>query len=378
MTSSSMRDFLSGCIFYPGSGTDFAMVRRLCQRSSRFLYVDPRWRSAASFEEEALPRMEIVGITLESSQRMSISEFPPPRTYFNSLTPWEHEAYQRSNSARGVGWAQRYHLSAPMGAQRREIELIMLSADGVATWQSLFSATGLSPLALVTKAASVGGFGGGNWTNFELRDGALARSVLGSGSKPRFWVSTDGWPYRRRGGYAHGYQRENWRQAPADWPWRFPHQMLAPGLVLWAQSSTPRRESYQLAGRVLVHHQLLSEADIANADGAFVIARLERRFRLAGIPSEKMLTFQRYRGRGRDIPELVMELSRLCMEAEQRGWRNVVSMVAGYPDEGRALLEWAPSISLERLELFLKHPGDLDDIEGVAPMNSTYTKRERP
>jgi len=66
------------------------------------------------------------------------------------------------------------------------------------------------------------------------------------------------------------------------------------------------------------------------------------------------------------------------MEAEQRGWRNVVSMVAGYPDEGRALLEWAPSISLERLELFLKHPGDLDDIEGVAPMNSTYTKRERP
>jgi hypothetical protein len=96
-----------------------------------------------------------------------------------------------------VGWGRLVKLRHVLHGRQRELNLVYLGAEGVATYLQVFRAQQIAPLILCTVNCGVG-FGCG-WTDFRIYDGPLGRAVGSIPAKPEFVV--------------------NEGHAPYDWPW---------------------------------------------------------------------------------------------------------------------------------------------------------------
>lgn len=169
-----MREFLSGCVYYPAAGFDGTPVRHLARYWNRFVYVDAHEAKPAALG--ALVRAPFSGYDLTCQREVSRRELvpggwspQPPRwldrhNYLPTLEPVLSLAQ---------GWASLTKLTRQ--AHRPEshgpawFELLQIQAEGAACYQALFNANNVLPAVLVFARAGEGF--GGNYSRF--RDALL-------------------------------------------------------------------------------------------------------------------------------------------------------------------------------------------------------------
>jgi len=164
-----MKDFLSGCVYYPAAGVDGTPVRWLSKRWDRFVYVDAM-RDRAGTVPPMLSQA-FAGYVVNAQREVTWPELVPTGWRPNPpacLTRDTYLPYLERSIDRAPGWAclstmDRLPTRTPEHGPER-FELLQIQAEGVAAYQALFNSNRTLPDVIVYARAGEGfGF---NYSNF--------------------------------------------------------------------------------------------------------------------------------------------------------------------------------------------------------------------
>lgn len=177
-------EILKDSVYYPACGLDGDPIKYLGKQSQSFVYVDYGvGRDAVLHDLE-----HFTGYDLEACRELEQRELvpsgcrPPQFARMNSI-PEQVVQIIREPFAIWALFRRRPEYSNDHGPSG--FSLLYIGADGVATFRDLYYSFQIAP-AVICLIQPGTGFGG-NWTDFEAREGILARLVLGNpAGRPRF------------------------------------------------------------------------------------------------------------------------------------------------------------------------------------------------
>lgn len=176
-----VRSFLAESAYYPAAGTDFWPVLALADRCHTFVWAD--YCVSAEEAVEALHQLhpsELRDVTQEAlldGRCWRPSYRPRCDRGFPYARPFALLARFRVGSEDGRRYAGRISQFFPDTEDLipREVELLFVGGEGVATYQALYCTQGVAPKVLTILRPGTGfGF---NWTDFRAAGDALENAV---------------------------------------------------------------------------------------------------------------------------------------------------------------------------------------------------------
>lgn len=191
-------DILKDSLFYPASGLDAAPIKHLSKEIQSFVYAD-----YSVTEEQFLGNLNFKDYSIVLQRKLDIDT-----VFDNQFTSW-YDSHAKSISQKHVVDVQAPYAYWLIAEKQENIHsdgaalfsLLFLCAEGVTSYQALYSERGIAPKAIAVIQPGTGF--GGNWTNFRNPDGDLAKLVF----------STKSWPKLMLCGGSGGSRYEK-----SDWP----------------------------------------------------------------------------------------------------------------------------------------------------------------
>jgi hypothetical protein len=177
-------EILKDSVYYPACGLDGDPIKYLGKKFQSFVYVDYGvGRDAVLHGLEHFSGYDLEACwELEPSDLVPNRWFPPKFAQMRSV-PERVARIIREPFAIWALYRRRPNHGDDHGPNG--FSLLYIGGDGVATFNALFYSRQVTP-AVICLIQPGTGFGG-NWTDFDSRDGILARLVLGNpAGRPRF------------------------------------------------------------------------------------------------------------------------------------------------------------------------------------------------
>lgn len=211
LESFPIREFLEDSAFYPAAGTDFWPVLALAEHCRTFVYAD----YCVSVEDAAAALQRLHPHSLRDVTREALLEGCPWQAparpecdrAFPYVPPYALVARFKVGSEDGRRYAGgiSFLFPDPRGLHEREVELLYLGGEGVATYEALYGGHRIAPKVLAILRPGTGfGF---NWTDFRATGDPLEMAVTANrGGLPKGLLRDAGerdmgyrWPDLRQG-----------------------------------------------------------------------------------------------------------------------------------------------------------------------------------
>lgn len=347
---------LSESFFYPASGLDFEPLKRFSHVCRTFVYVD--WNLEPDAVEEAVQSLAgdlvLHGVpeVVRPEELMPSVAVPQavamPQGF--RLSPYEQQAYQHRRETSVAGrspWARRFQLIRSFGDVARELSLLYIAAEGLATYAALYGQHE-APLILCT-IQSGPGFGLG-WTHLERPGGTMERFLRAYRKRPRVWVRGNwGRPIEHN---ASGWDRPV--QGYMDW-----NQSSVEAFVR-GEDNRGLHETVALNGSdrtIALAQRPWTRDDLTGFDGCFLTPRIARKLQVEDQPNVRVWT--------QSCSSLIEFLESVETECQREGWQRVAAVPVGYEDEGEYLRQWMQGSRLPRqLEIRFVNELDFADLRG--------------
>lgn len=172
-----LHELLRGSLYYPSCGFDGDPVRFLGGNVLSFVYVDygkTREELDHNLRGGGFSGYELIATRSVASDELTVAGWAPLEPLPIDGDPARYREWMKQPFCTWCIFQRRDNYSSSHGPRR--FSLLYLSADGVAAFQALYVANGISP-TVVAIIQPGHGFGR-NWTNFEDPQQIFARTVL--------------------------------------------------------------------------------------------------------------------------------------------------------------------------------------------------------
>lgn len=387
------KDKLCNAVFYPACGGDLQPLVRFSHLSSTFIYVD-YGISENEIENYLAEVIEILNKQIAPGKLDIISSEPISKADLSDTEPtlplgFILRRYLDPEEVReklSQTWAKRFNLKRKFANVVRNLQLIYIYGEGLATYSALYRGGKLAPKILVTVKSGVAF--GGNYTEFEDGRGIFADFLDACEEKPIIWV-------RGTGGYGVDTSGSwnNQIQGYANWHINNIHR---------SHVAAFRRNEYNLDiesekkldgthGRILhLKRGEITSESVGNAQNTLTIisSTILRRWKQInpkvnfqygtlslpsrwsgwrrGISRWGNLNSQVYVYKGGTISLLsfLNEIDKICTDRELS---HVITVPQGFEDEGEALLSWVEGDGLpQKLEIVFTDELDFASLMGCS------------
>lgn len=182
LQSFPIRQFLADSAYYPAAGTDFWPVLALAEHCRTFVFSD----YCVPIEDAVKALKRLHPLTLEDVSREALlsgvawqpENQPGSHRGFPYVRPYALLARFRVGSEDGRRYAGRvnYFFSESQDLDEREVQLLYLGGEGVATYEALYCAHRVAPKVLAILRPGTGF--GLNWTDFRATGDSLEAAVM--------------------------------------------------------------------------------------------------------------------------------------------------------------------------------------------------------
>lgn len=351
--------FLAKAFYYPACNVDLEPLVRFSHLTNLFVYADwhqPREQVIDAFQNLA-GQGHLQGLALRDDGREIGKEelgrhTPMPNGF--QLTPEQHREYNnRLADAPGYAepWAREFTFLRQVGTLTRELTLIYVSGEALATYAAMFLSRGVAPQFVCTVQSGPGW--GGGWSLLEQPGGVFEQFLLASPAQPRFWI---------RGGYCMPFAEgeSEWgvvRQGYSGW--------TVVALFGRDEDDLGFQQTVELSGNertVVLNQTELTRQDLDNFDATFVTKRLARILEAKG--DDRVHVF-----RSPHNHSLMNAMQHVASVSGELGFDRIAMVGVGREDEGQCLREWVDQPgSPHSVEIRFEHELDFADLRsGMAP-----------
>ena len=181
---------LNESLYYPGCNVDWRPIEELLGWCYSFIYVDYEMtKDLVIYNFERSNRFKIISI--QDIPKSKLQENPthlvkPELRDFRESRPGDSYFSHNQEYQRKMERNQRVHPPFALwivfeskdewNSSSKRGSLLYICGEGVATYNALYNSNEIRPIAIALHLAE-GGYGG-NWTNFELNNGILERTVM--------------------------------------------------------------------------------------------------------------------------------------------------------------------------------------------------------
>ncbi|MEQ8667571.1 MAG: hypothetical protein RIC12_00275, partial [Pirellulales bacterium] len=277
---------------------------------------------------------------------------------------YEHEMTRRRNFGEiRQPWAREFNIRRKIGEIQRDLRLIYIASEGLATYSALFGEPTVNPQFLCTIQTA--------WGRAYVPDaleaaGGIHERFLLSIGGPRVWV---------RGNWIRG-REEHLPRADGHWcrcvqkyaGWQcfnYENQPVFANVAAFARQDDDLGQATRavISGSteqgVHPRQRPLEAGELQDFDAAFVSPRLSER-----LQRRVASGFALHKHSDGSLPEVLDQIRNL---AERHSYRRVVMTGRGYEDEGEYFREWIDACAWpEFLEVRVIHDLDLADQRGLA------------
>ena len=379
---------LKRSLFFPACGLDFEPLLRFSNLCDTFVYAD--WNLAPGEVETAVRNLGC-GLRLEGEPRVVQREELGGNAAFPMgfrLSADESGSYQRRMhevSAPRDPWAREFRLCRCFGDVTRELTLIYVAAEGLATYTAMYGQHNIAPVAVCTIQS-----GGNGWTRLEQPGGAMERLIETYEERPRLWIRGS-WvnpyfgPHRGRSSWLRyieqvagecqpdayaaledddepeGGEPGHWTQSVQNYAGWITGQNFAVAEAFARDGSdlslqrTIELNGDRRVGRLELHAWTTDK--IEDFDGCFLTPGVADELQVRDLPNVRVWESA--------SSSIVDFLNWIETECEQQGWKRVAAVPVVYEDEGEHLRQWVRRDGLPRLlEIHFVNQLDFADLRG--------------
>jgi len=181
---------LNESLYYPGCNLDWRPIEELLGWCHSFIYVDYEVSKdlvISSFESSN--RVKIISIQdipkskiqensthLVKPELRDFRQARPGDSYFSHYQEYQRKMERNQRNHPPFALWIVFESKDEWTRSLKRGSLLYICGEGVATYNALYNSNEIRPIAIALHLAE-GGFGG-NWTNFELNNGILERTVM--------------------------------------------------------------------------------------------------------------------------------------------------------------------------------------------------------
>jgi len=362
---------LRGAFYYPGCGMDLQPLLRFSHLTDLFIYADPQydeWDVVREFtsilaEPPFAGRLEMIGPGRHVTEQELGRTAQLPAGMARQLR--EHEMERRRNFGEiGTLWAREFCFRRHIAGIHRDLRLIYVRGEGLATYSAFYAKPAVSPMFLCSIQTT---WGGVNVPEALEAAGGIHEQFLRTFGGPKIWIRGN-WirPNRVRHPPVDEGHWNRRVQKYAGWQcFDYEHQPIFADVAAFTSPDEelnldPETVINGVTGQSVHLVQKPLEIDeLQQFEAAFISPRLYEWFQHHLVPDYPL----HEHGDG-SLPEVLDQIRGVAVE---HGYQHVVMTGRGYEDEGEYFQQWIAEDDLPmHLEVRFEHDLDLADQRGWA------------
>jgi len=379
---------LERSLFFPASGLDFEPLRRFSNLCDTFVFAD--WGYQPDEVEAAVERLggglELAGEpqVIGKAELGEDAALPPGFR----LLPEERVAYESRVGevlVRLVPWAREFRLRRHFGEVERELTLVYVAAEGLATYAAVYGQHGAVPLVLCAIQSSSG---------FENPGGTMERLIEAYQQRPHLWIRgkmaktlsgphhspADSCgldkPHASEGGEHADLDDEDafancvasrWKREVQNYAgWHTGHQLAVVKAFAREGADFGLERSAELEGSnrmVKIDRTAWTAEELGGFEACFLTRPVVQKLQLKNAPEVRVWE--------KPLASIVDYLTWIDDECERSGWKRVAAVPVGYEDEAEYLRHWLQRDGLpQHLTIRFVHELDFADLRGWLSVHS--------